>query len=170
MQNYDVGVPASDSRVTWIVDIYIYVTGAIPTDPDFEANGGAVYMVIVHSGSINHASAQHHMMRTGYETYCGHLLELFHPGRADAQLPLPGGTDNGGGKLQCMCISLCVEIALTSRYPTSQTRLNLEGLCVCGRTTELGIAMSTFRMRKHSTSLGDNKTSKVCPGERFLSI
>ncbi|KAF9500000.1 hypothetical protein BDN71DRAFT_1256230 [Pleurotus eryngii] len=38
--------------LTWKVDIYTYVTGAMPDDPNFESNGGSVMIVMVHSGVL----------------------------------------------------------------------------------------------------------------------
>ncbi|KAL4259814.1 hypothetical protein AB1N83_011802 [Pleurotus pulmonarius] len=39
--------------LTWKVDVYAYVTGAKP-DEDFEENGGAVVVVLVHSGWLSY--------------------------------------------------------------------------------------------------------------------
>ncbi len=40
-------------ELTWNVDLYKYVTGAKPSDPEFSKNGGMVYIVMVHSGTAN---------------------------------------------------------------------------------------------------------------------
>ncbi|KDQ24139.1 hypothetical protein PLEOSDRAFT_1086438 [Pleurotus ostreatus PC15] len=53
-----ISIPESDLQVlvqtlTWKVDIYTYVTGATPDQEQFEANGGSVMVVMVHSGHLS---------------------------------------------------------------------------------------------------------------------
>lgn len=40
-------------QLTWSVDLYKYVTGAEPSDPNFRQNGGVIYIVMVHRGIAN---------------------------------------------------------------------------------------------------------------------
>ncbi|KAG9223472.1 hypothetical protein CCMSSC00406_0006964 [Pleurotus cornucopiae] len=40
-------------QLTWNVDLYKYVTGAKPSDPNFRQNGGMIYIVMVHGGIAN---------------------------------------------------------------------------------------------------------------------
>ncbi|KAF9491662.1 hypothetical protein BDN71DRAFT_1510139 [Pleurotus eryngii] len=52
------GTPEVDGQalvqtLTWKVDIYTYVTGARPDQEQFEANGGSVMVVMVHSGHLS---------------------------------------------------------------------------------------------------------------------
>ncbi|KAJ8519427.1 hypothetical protein ONZ45_g3628 [Pleurotus djamor] len=37
---------------TWEVEVYLYVSSATPDDPSFEANGGAVTIIMVHTGFL----------------------------------------------------------------------------------------------------------------------
>ncbi|KAF4568082.1 hypothetical protein EYR40_010521 [Pleurotus pulmonarius] len=53
-----ISTPLGDAVVqvqtlTWKVDIYTYVTGARPDQPQLEANGGSVMVVMVHSGHLS---------------------------------------------------------------------------------------------------------------------
>ncbi|KAF4586358.1 hypothetical protein EYR38_010634 [Pleurotus pulmonarius] len=66
--------------LTWKVDIYTYITGARPDQPQFEADGGAV-MVIVHSGHLSFDC------RKGHSTY---RVTAPPPVAAQKQLPPTG--------------------------------------------------------------------------------
>ncbi|KAL4255864.1 Tail fiber protein [Pleurotus pulmonarius] len=53
-----ISLPEGDAQVlvqtlTWKVDVYTYVTGARPDQEQFEANGGSVMVVVVHSGHLS---------------------------------------------------------------------------------------------------------------------
>ncbi|KAG9222121.1 hypothetical protein CCMSSC00406_0009572 [Pleurotus cornucopiae] len=50
---YDNEVVVSNFTLTWQAEIHVYVAGGIkPDDPDFEAKGGAIYVVVCHTGSL----------------------------------------------------------------------------------------------------------------------
>ncbi|KAJ8519935.1 hypothetical protein ONZ45_g3186 [Pleurotus djamor] len=46
------------ANVNWTAQVYVYVTGAQPSDPNFTASGGMVYVVIVSDGGcvVNQAA------------------------------------------------------------------------------------------------------------------
>ncbi|KAF4568252.1 hypothetical protein EYR40_010350 [Pleurotus pulmonarius] len=67
--------------LTWKVDIYTYITGAWPDQPQFEADGGAVMVVIVHSGHLSFDC------RKGHSTY---RVTATPPVAAQKQLPPTG--------------------------------------------------------------------------------
>ncbi|KAJ8483134.1 hypothetical protein ONZ45_g14713 [Pleurotus djamor] len=41
----------TDLRTVWGVTLYKYAVNAIPTDPDFQAKNGRIYIIMVHKGS-----------------------------------------------------------------------------------------------------------------------
>ncbi|KAJ8517788.1 hypothetical protein ONZ45_g5053 [Pleurotus djamor] len=45
----------SDALVTWNVSLHKYAVNANPTDPNFQANNGRVYLIMVHRGTFNRA-------------------------------------------------------------------------------------------------------------------
>ncbi|KAJ8517791.1 hypothetical protein ONZ45_g5054 [Pleurotus djamor] len=47
----------TDLRVTWGVTLYKYAVNASPTDPDFQAKNGRIYIVMVHRGSFSRAAS-----------------------------------------------------------------------------------------------------------------
>ncbi|KAF4584602.1 hypothetical protein EYR40_004600 [Pleurotus pulmonarius] len=47
------GGARNTEKLTWIVDLYKYVTGAKPTEEDFGQKGGEIYIVMVHRGTGN---------------------------------------------------------------------------------------------------------------------
>lgn len=50
---YDNETIASNFTLTWQAEIHVYVTGGIkPDDQDFEAKGGAIYVIVCHTGSL----------------------------------------------------------------------------------------------------------------------
>ncbi|KAG9218308.1 hypothetical protein CCMSSC00406_0007321 [Pleurotus cornucopiae] len=56
---YDDEVIASIFTLTWQAEIHVYVTGGIkPDDEDFEAKGGAIHVVVCHTGSLAVAKNQ----------------------------------------------------------------------------------------------------------------
>ena len=45
----------SEPWVRWTLNVYIYVANVRPTDPDWEAKGGRVFILIKHSGNASGA-------------------------------------------------------------------------------------------------------------------
>ncbi|KAJ8488459.1 hypothetical protein ONZ45_g13947 [Pleurotus djamor] len=55
LEDYELGFTHKSEKflfetLTWRIDAYVYVVNSKPDDPNFSHNGGAVYVVLVHSG------------------------------------------------------------------------------------------------------------------------
>ncbi|KAL4261623.1 hypothetical protein AB1N83_007932 [Pleurotus pulmonarius] len=49
---YDNEAIASNVKLSWQAEIHVYATGGVkPDDPDFESKGGAIHIVICHTGN-----------------------------------------------------------------------------------------------------------------------
>ncbi|KAL0948776.1 hypothetical protein HGRIS_008906 [Hohenbuehelia grisea] len=48
-------------NLTWEIDVYKYAVNGDPRDPDFAANNGQIYVIIVHRGAVRSGQNRHDM-------------------------------------------------------------------------------------------------------------
>lgn len=85
------------ANVTWSFNYYLYVTGARPDDPDF-AKRGQVYIVFVHTGSIDVKSS-------AFDTLSLTLTATSEHCTASSQLPESGSGEQVGTSKDYKCRS-----------------------------------------------------------------